>query len=443
MNLKNNLKIASVLLFSLSAVVAQDAASPSGWTLEQCLQYAADHNKELNVARQQTTLAATSSGQAKAKLLPTVTGTASLDHYWQIPVQVFPGELAGQPQGTFVPVRLGTPWMGNAGVQADLTLIDAATWKQIKTARLQQQLSASQGASIQKLVGKNVQMAFYSALLNKEELALAEARLKDFAESHRLVALNFEKGITDQIALNQSLALQEDLRDEAGRIQASYQQSMLDLKFWMGFPITDSLPLTAARTPAPDVTLSGSFRPGFLPDFASDSLAVEIAIAAQRRSRAALYPKISLVSGYTRLGFGSEVSFITQSKWFSSGYVGLRLSVPVFDLSRMSYQLKKDKQSTLVALAERDAHIASSNKAFASAKIAYDRARQELASLETKQKLAEENISLSTKKLQKGIIDMIALKEFQDELTLIRQKRFAAELQGLIQIVELDYLQGN
>lgn len=443
MNLKNNIKTTLVLLLSLSTAAAQDVASPSGWTLEQCLQYAADHNKELAVSTRQTTLACTSSALARARLLPTVSGTASLDHYWQIPVQVFPGELAGQPQGTFVPVRLGTPWMGNAGVQADLALIDAATWQQMKTARLQQQLSASQGESVQKLVGKNVRMAFYSTVLSKEESALAEERLKDFAESHRLIALNFEKGITDQIALNQSLALQEDLRDEAGRIQASYQQSMLDLKFWMGFPLADSLPLNPGRVPALDVTLAGGFSPGFLPDFASDSLAVEIAIAAQRQSRAALYPKVSLVSGYTRLGFGSEVSFLTQSKWFSSGYVGLRLSVPLFDMPRMSSQLKKDKQSTLVALAERDAHIASGNKAFVSAKIAYDRARQELTSLQAKQKLAEENISLSTKKLQKGIIDMIALKQFQDELTLIRQTRFAAELQGLIQIVELDYLQGN
>lgn len=443
MNLKNNLRPTLLLFFSLSSALAQDGAKPSGWTLGQCLQYAADHNKELAVTTQQTTLAGTSSALARARLLPTVTGTASLDHYWQIPVQVFPGELAGQPQGTFVPVRLGTPWMGNAGLQADLALIDAATWQQVKTARLQQQLSASQGASAQKLVGKNVRMAFYSAMLSKEELALAEARLKDFAESHRLISLNFEKGITDQIALNQSLALQEDLRDEAGRIRAAHQQSLLDLKFWMGFPLADSLPLSAERVSASDVMLASGFSSGLLPDFASDSLALEIAIAAQQQSRAALYPKISLVSGYTRLGFGSEVNFITQSKWFSSGYVGLRLSVPVFDMPRMSYQLKKDKQSTLVALAERDAHIASGNKAFVSAKIAYDRSRQQLASLQAKQKLAEENIGLSTKKLQNGIIDMIALKQFQDELTLVRQKRFAAELQGLIQIVELDYLQGN
>ncbi|MNL61085.1 hypothetical protein D3C87_1849620 [compost metagenome] len=94
-------------------------------------------------------------------------------------------------------------------------------------------------------------------------------------------------------------------------------------------------------------------------------------------------------------------------------------------------------------MAERDVGVNSANKAFARAKIAYSRALQELASLQRKEALARDNVRLSTKKLEKGIIDMIELKQLQDELTLTRRKRLEAQLQGLIQMVELDYLQGN
>ena len=97
----------------------------------------------------------------------------------------------------------------------------------------------------------------------------------------------------------------------------------------------------------------------------------------------------------------------------------------------------------LLAEAERQTGINNGNKAFLTAKIGYDRALQELTSLQTKEALARENIRLSTKKLQKGIMDMIQMKQLQDELTVVRRKRLATKLQCLTQIVELEYLQGN
>lgn len=440
MNLKNKLVW---IISSLSMAATHTGTAQPLWTLERCLQYAVSHNKGLIVSGQQIALSTIEAGQSKARLLPTVTGSASLDHYWQIPVQVFPGELVGQPQGTFIPVRLGTPWMGNAGLQADLSLIDAAAWKQIKTRMLGRQLKAAQNVSEQKLIGKNVRMAYYSAILNNQDYHTALVRLEDFKESHRLIILNFEKGITDQIAVNQSLSLLEELSDDAFRSQASYRQSLLDLKFWMGLPLADSIQLTGDDTPLAENTRQATFQAALTPDFATDSLMVEVARATLDQSRAALYPKLSVVSGYSKLGFGSEASFITSSKWFSSGYVGLRLSIPVFDMPRMHYQLKKDKQSAILAMAERDASVSNSNKAFLSARVAYSRAMQELGSLQRKETLARDNVRLSTKKLEKGIIDMIELKQLQDELTLTRRKRLTAQLQSLMQMVELEYLQGN
>lgn len=443
MNLKNKLKTTCLWLFVLLTVTAGVCSAQSVWTLDQCLAYAAAHNRELLASRRNVTVAAIAAGQAKAGLLPVVSGGASLDHYWQIPVQVFPGELLGQPQGTFVPIRLGTPWMGKAELQADLSLVDVAAWKAIKTSLLEQQLKAGQNLSGQKLIAKNVRMAYYAAVLNGQDCLVAEDRLRDFRESDRLIRLNFDKGITDQIAVNQSLALLEDLADEVSGVRASYRQSLLDLKFWMGLPLADSMQIDTAAITLVEAVSPPGFSAKLTPDFIVDSLTVELSRAALAQSRATLYPKLSVVSGYSRLGFGSQLDFITSSKWFSSGYVGLRLSVPIFDMTRMHYQLKKDTENMLLAQAEREAGGNSDNKAFLAARIGYERAMEELASLKSKEALARENVRLSTMKLQKGIIDMIQMKQLQDELTMIRGKRLAAHLQSLARIVELEYLQGN
>ncbi len=443
MNLKNINGKCALLLVSWLIGYGQPVDAQQGWSLERCLVYAQKHNKELLVQRKGTDLALTATGDSKARLLPTMEATASLDHYWQIPVQVFPGELAGQPQGTFIPVRLGTPWMGNAALQAEMPLVDASRWQQIKVSILEQQLKESEYQSTQQLIAKNVRMAFYNAVLVAEQEVVSAARAKDFAQSHRLIRMTFEKGLTDQIAVNQSQALLEGLGDDAEQMKASYQQALLDLKFWMGYPLSDTITLDTSGPISGFDGLVKNFRQERLPGFVRDSLAEVTANASLLQARSSLYPKLTLVSGYSRLGFGSEVNFITRSKWFSSGYVGVRFSVPLFDIRQMHYRLKMERYNVQLALAEKEANTLAGAKSFLAAKLRYSRASRQMEMLENKQLLAEQNVRLAGKKLEKGIIDMIQMKQVQDELTVVQRERLAARLQALTEAVELEYLQGN
>lgn len=443
MNLKNFCRTFTLFLEIGAGNWLQPLSAQPVWNLEKCLVYATEHNKELEVERSRSALAVTETGDSKARLLPTISAAASLDHYWQIPVQVFPGELTGQPQGTFIPVRLGTPWMGNASLQAEMPAIDAWSWRQVKISTLEQQLKAYETQSTQQLIAKNVRMSYYSALLNAEQRNVAKARVQDFEESYRLIKLNFEEGLTDQIAVNQSLALLEDLRDDAERIQASCQQALVDLKFWMGYPLSEPIKLDSSDLTVDRQDPPSQFSIQRLPDFAKDSLAAMVATASLRQARASLYPKLTMVSGYSRLGFGSEFSFITRSKWFSSGYVGLRFSMPLLDLRRMHYQIKMERENLKLAVAKQEANAEAGAKSFMIVKLRHLRASQQVATLNEKLMLAEQNVRLTGKKLEKGIIDMAQLKQVQDEMTLVQRQQLAAKLQVLVEMVELEYLQGN
>lgn len=443
MNLKNVCPAFTLLLGIGTGSWFQPLSAQPVWNLEKCLRYATAHNKELDVERSRSALAITETGDSKARLLPTISATASLDHYWQIPVQVFPGELTGQPQGTFIPVRLGTPWMGNASLLSEMPLIDASLWQQVKISILEQQLKAYDMQSAQQLIAKNVRMSYYSVLLNAEQRNVANARVQDFEESYRLINLNFEKGLTDQIAVNQSLALLKDLSDVAERIKASCDQALLDLKFWMGYPLPDRIMLDSTDLTAGWQDAPSQFSIQRLPDFAKDSLGALTATASLRQARAYLYPKLTMVSGYSRLGFGSEFSFITRSKWFSSGYVGLRFSMPLLDLGRMHYQIRRERENLKLAVAKQEANAEVGARSFMIAKLRHSRASQQVAMLNEKRMLAEQNVTLASVKLEKGIIDMVQLKQVQDEMTLIQREQLAAKLQMLVEMVELEYLQGN
>jgi outer membrane protein TolC len=148
--------------------------SAQQWTLDSCLAYATEHNKILLSQQQNQSAASIDKKSAWIQLVPEVEFAAGLDYYWQIPIQAFPAELLGGEAGTFIAVPTGTPRMGNYAVQARMKLVDAQVWQNIKLSALRQQAAQNEFQSLQRLLFRNVSMAFHAVQQQRENLAHAQ-----------------------------------------------------------------------------------------------------------------------------------------------------------------------------------------------------------------------------------------------------------------------------
>ncbi|WMJ73702.1 TolC family protein [Cytophagaceae bacterium ABcell3] len=410
------------------------------WTLEKCLEYAEKHNKDLIAKANSVTISDKERKAAIANLLPEIEGRAGTDYYWQIPVQVLPGELVGQP-GTFVPVRMGTPWMGNIGVEASLGLLNAASWQNIRLARLQQQVTKQEYSSLIKALKKNVQMSFYNVQHQRKSVETAKAIHQNYEEIHRLIRSQFERGHTDQIALNQSSTILKDRENELEQAEHTYQAALLDLKFWMGFPLDEALEI--AETERPRLYNQDTYDPSLLPDFEMRQFNVALMRQRYRSTLSHLVPSISINSSYRRLGFGESADFITQSQWFTSAFIGVQLRVPIFSLNNMVYQTSIHKNRWEQAQDEFDAYQEQQKKRFLQEEIKLQQAQGNIKRQKEKLELAQQNEHLSILKIERGIIDMIQLRQIQQDLTMASEQLNQAELQYLQHYVEISYLQNQ
>src|SRR5699024_6653626 len=111
--MRRKLKVGLLLIF----IFTQYGADAQQWTLQKCLHYAAEHNHKIIATHQKAVAATFDKKTGKTGLIPEINLQGDLNYYWQIPVQVFPGELVGEP-GKSLPVRMGTPWMSNVGLAA-------------------------------------------------------------------------------------------------------------------------------------------------------------------------------------------------------------------------------------------------------------------------------------------------------------------------------------
>ncbi|NQX41484.1 Outer membrane efflux protein [Pedobacter steynii] len=413
-------------------------ASGQHWTVAKCLEYAHKNNQSRQ-SRQKLILAADWERKSViGRLAPKIDVKAGIDHYWEIPVQVFPGELVGQPAGTYVPIKLGTPWMGNIGIEANLNLVDPQTWQAIRLSALQQQAKKNELLSFEKTLSKNVRMSYYQLQALNKGLSLAKDSYHNYQEIHQLITRQYDKGFTDKIALNQSTSMMKELQNQLSRKNTEVHNALLDLKFWMGFPLADSLLVNNSEDM--EILPTSGFITEELPDYESQKVKLSIAAQELKSAKAAWYPSLSLRSYYSKMGFGQSLDFIGQSRWIGSGFIGLQLTVPLFSLSKQFYDPGKQKARLESAELEFLDYLNSQQKHYLEEQQLHLEAVQDLKTQEAQLKLARENVALSYQKLEKGIINMIELRQAQQDLNEATEKLNKSNQNLLQHAVELYYL---
>lgn len=438
--MKNRLIILILsMLFTFIRLYAQETE----WTLEKCIGYAEAHNKQLLSQMQKINVSELGLKNSKSKLIPEIEATAGLDYYWEIPVQVFPGELIGQPAGSHIPVKLGTPFMGNIGIQANWTVLDPSLFQEIKEKELQAQVSKYKLQSTTQSLIRNVRMAYYQSILKHKQAETIEKQLENYNAIHQLILQKFKKGLTDKITVNQSKNILNSINQNLTNVKLAHQKALLSLKFWMGYPMKDAIHINSNPNLDKNQIVTISFSAKSLPDYQLQQSKVLFAKQKLKHIHSQLYPSVSVQAGYSRLGFGNELNFITDSHWFPSGFVGLKLSIPLFSFSNHIYQPKKQKALIKAKEIDFQQYQEKAKKEFIQEKLALSAALSKRNTQKEQIQLAKENLQLTRQKIQKGIIDMITLKQILQDLNKAQENLYAAKLEAMQHQITLAYLQQN
>ncbi|MDR1557856.1 MAG: TolC family protein [Tannerellaceae bacterium] len=422
-------------LFPALSCLAQE------WNLDKCLSYALENNKELLSSQYGVDIQRIERKTVQSNLFPEISVNAGLDYYWKVPVQTLPGELAGESPGTFITVPTTTTHAGNYSLDMWLNLFNVETWSRIKLEALKEQARKQEYISIEKLLSKNVSISFYLFQQHNNSLTAAKHRYDNQVQIHNLIEKLFGEGVTDQIALNQSLSLLKEQEEIYIRTAHVLENSLVDLKFWMGYPLDSLLTIEQGNDiPRPD---NMGFEASRLPDYELQRLRVDIAEKQHKNSASAFYPKLEAVGSYGQFGFGETGRYIARSSaWHTSSFIGLRLSIPLFSLSNINSSRKGKIQ---VAQARQDfAYYEDSQcKAFLQQSNNLQCSWETLTILNEKLRLAEESERLCMQKIEKGIIDMLQLKQVQQDLIEEQEKYNQAKTNYLKHYVEIIYLQGR
>ena len=324
--------ISLVLIVLLVSLASIDCQAQQQWTLRQCMDYAIEHNISIkqqdNVRRQQELSLSTS----RNSRLPDLSASAS-ENYSFGRAQTLDGTYSNRNTNS-TSFSIGTSVPLFTGFQIP---------NQIKLNQLNLEAATQDLEKAKNDIRMQVAQAYVQILYNMEiaDVACRQVAI-DSAQVKRLEAF-VENGKASQAQLSQQQATLAQAQLTATQADNNLQLSVLALTQLLELPSPEgfsivrpdntSLLVLHSSLPSPDAIYQEALT--IKPEVRAEQLRLSAADKSISIAKAALYPKLYFNAGlqtnyYKTNGMQAE-SFASQMKNNFAQYLGVSLSVPIFN----------------------------------------------------------------------------------------------------------------
>jgi outer membrane protein len=156
-----------------------------------------------------------------------------------------------------------------------------------------------------------------------------------------------------------------------------------------------------------------------------------------------MLPSLSGTASFQRLAFRNTFDFLEGGPWFNVGALGLRLQVPILSLRDMVYTPGEQKIRWRQASYALEHFSEEQHRIYEQERLQLQQAYQVWQRQQKNRELALQNETLTRKKVTQGILDMVQLRQVQDDVNQAQQKLSQARLRYLQHYVNLQYLQAH
>lgn len=277
---------------------------------------------------------------AWSALLPTVRAFGTLDNNISLPVQLVPAEFLGGQEGEFAKVQFGTQFASTYGAEANLSLVNASNWKNIKANSLAKEASRYQFQDRELTLTEQVITAYYFALLSRESIILNK-ELLDAADSLLSAAtVRLQNGMIEPLEFNRVKSLYLETETQLKESEGAFNKNINALKALANIAEKDSLVLSEsiAKSLGQQKPSSLSISNSALPRYRMLNARQQQSFEELKRQQMRILPELSVYGRYTRQAFNNDFEIFSSSQsWFDVGVIGLRAEWNIFSgFSRQS-----------------------------------------------------------------------------------------------------------
>lgn len=335
-----------IIICSLN-IRAQDDKEVMSFSLQQCIDYALEHNQNLINAAYEKDIADTQVKETLSRGLPQVNINSGLNYNYELQKSLLPATIfdPNAAAGEEVQFAFGQAYDGNIALSASQLLFDGSFFVGLQAAKTYRELSSKEHIKTQIDVVEAVSKAYYNVLVNEERLTLLDVNLSRLDSLLRDTKGLMEAGFAEKIDVSRIQVQYNNLKVQLSNTKQLLELSNDLLKFQMGAGQNDELTLTDELEA---VDFSGVENSDF--DYNErieySQLQTNLALVNldMKNNKVQYFPTLYANFNYgynTQTGESSKL--FEGSRWLNFGAVGLSLSMPIFDGFLKSSRIQKNR----------------------------------------------------------------------------------------------------
>ena len=428
--------------------LAMSASAQQTWTLRQCLDYAAEHNIQVQKSRISEQEAAQTLLQSRAALFPSLSASVSQS----VGYRPFQRASTIVQNGMATTSNKKVTESGSYGVNASWTVWDGGVnRKNIEAAELQGQLAETQTAQQLNTIQEQIAQLYVQILYTTESTRVNEQLAQTAQQQLDRARERFNVGDlarADVAQLESQLAqAQYDVVSAKTQVAGYKRQlkELLQLDITQDFDVAgDEMSDERALEliPAKESVFSAALQQR--PEIRSAELQTESAALQLDIARRGYLPTISMNAGIGDSHYtASEDNFGEQMKRNLNGSVGLSVSVPIFDNRRTRTAIEKAKlqrTSAQLDLQNQQTTLGSNiENLWLQATSAQERFRAAKVAVESQ----ETNYELINEQFKAGLKNIVDLLQARDNLLSAQQNRLQSKYTTILNTQLLHFYEGG
>jgi len=467
------IKMVKLMLILISGMIlpqlvaAQQKDTTASFSLQEAISYAQQHQVSIINAQIDEQIAKNKVKQTIGIGLPQISGNASFQDFLKVPTTIIPdfispsvyqvlidegvkdknGNVIQMPTsfGAGIPAQFGTKYTSSVGLEASQLLFDGSYLVGLQASKTYKELSIKNLSRTRIESAVAVTKAYYSVLVNNEQLSLLDANLDRLKKSLNDTKELFKNGFVEKIDVDRLNVLNNNLITERENVMRLLALNVNLLKFQMGMTIGSTLSLTD-KISTVDVE-----KRQILEDNASYNKRIEYSLLQTQKKLNDLdvkrYKSLFLPSlvafGSTSANFQDNSFSNLYDQRFPTTVIGLKLSVPLISGGQKLYQLRNAKLESLKTQNELYNLQNAINLEVSQAQTTYLNGQQSLENQKRNMDLAKEVLRVTKVKYEQGVGSSLEVTTAETSLKEAQNNYINALYDMLINKVNLDKALGN
>jgi len=266
---------------------------------------------------------------------PTITASYSYLDNLKLPTSLFPSEALGGEPGTFQEVQTGVQYNSNFNNYNELKLIHIPGWTNLKLAKINIDLTSTENKISVKSMYENIASVYFNIINIQEQLKATGNNLMAADTLLQIAQNKYQQGLVKVQDVNESRASYLNTKESINQLEFLLQQQYLSLKILTDIPENDSIVIT--ESVFSNTTNNISAIEYNTLNIQSGELNEKIALENFRQLKQANIPSLSFINNNSSQQYNTTARIYNgDGKWYSSTYIGLKLTIPIPSASSVS-----------------------------------------------------------------------------------------------------------